>query len=34
MSAPDVLLNDFNRQWADTADAVLAATARVGGSGW
>lgn len=33
-SPPDVLLNDFKRQWADTADAVLAATARVGESGW
>jgi dTDP-3-amino-3,4,6-trideoxy-alpha-D-glucose transaminase len=34
MSMPDVLLNDFKRQWVDTADAVLAAVARVGESGW
>jgi dTDP-4-amino-4,6-dideoxygalactose transaminase len=31
---PDVLLNDFKRQWAETADAVLGAVARVGESGW
>lgn len=31
---PDVLLNDFKRQWTETADAVLSAVARVGESGW
>src|SRR5690348_11347661 len=31
---PDVLLNDFRRQWTDTSAAVLAAVARVGASGW
>ena len=30
----DILLNDFKRQWADTAAAVLEAVARVGASGW
>lgn len=29
-----VLLNDFRRQWADVGGAVLAATQRVGESGW
>jgi dTDP-3-amino-3,4,6-trideoxy-alpha-D-glucose transaminase len=29
-----ILLNDFQRQWADTAADVLAATERVGASGW
>lgn len=31
---PDILLNDFKRQWADTSAAVLEAVARVGASGW
>lgn len=30
----DVLLNDFGRQWGDTASDVLSAVARVGESGW
>jgi dTDP-3-amino-3,4,6-trideoxy-alpha-D-glucose transaminase len=34
MSNRDVLLNDFERQWADVSDAVLAAVATVGQSGW
>lgn len=29
-----ILLNDFKRQWADTAEAALAAFAVVGASGW
>jgi dTDP-3-amino-3,4,6-trideoxy-alpha-D-glucose transaminase len=29
-----ILLNDFQRQWADTRADVLAATERVGASGW
>jgi dTDP-3-amino-3,4,6-trideoxy-alpha-D-glucose transaminase len=29
-----ILLNDFQRQWADTRAEVLAATERVGESGW
>lgn len=29
-----ILLNDFTRQWADTADDVLAAVRQVGESGW
>ena len=29
-----ILLNDFRRQWEDTSDAVLKATAAVGESGW
>ncbi len=29
-----VLLNDFKRQWSDTASAVLEAVNRVGQSGW
>ena len=31
---PEVLLNDFKRQWSDTSEAVLAAVGRVGESGW
>jgi dTDP-4-amino-4,6-dideoxygalactose transaminase len=34
MILPDILLNDFRRQWSDTSEAVLAAVARVGQSGW
>lgn len=29
-----ILLNDFQRQWEDTGEAVLQATAAVGESGW
>ena len=29
-----ILMNDFKRQWADCGNAVLAATERVGRSGW
>ena len=29
-----ILLNDFKRQWEDTAAGVLAAVASVGESGW
>lgn len=34
MPSADVLLNDFKRQWAETAGDVLSAVARVGESGW
>lgn len=33
-AAEPILLNDFRRAWAEVGEAVLAATARVGASGW
>src|SRR5229473_2444903 len=34
MSSAPIGLNDFARQWADTAPAVLDAVRQVGESGW
>lgn len=31
---PQILMNDFARQWADTGDAVMGAVRNVGASGW
>src|SRR5262249_57169745 len=34
MTASQIAMNDFVRQWADTAPAVLDAVNRVGAGGW
>lgn len=34
MTSVKITLNDFHRQWMETAEDVLSATAQVGASGW